>query len=294
MNNNNVLISFIVPVYNVELYLKDCIESVLKLNISFELILINDGSTDNSGKICDYYSKKYSNIIYIYQKNSGPAIARNKGLKHAIGKYICFLDSDDMIDKDALMNNVSILKNKNYDILYGNNYTILYPGNTRKEVKYKYPIFCNGKELIKSILKKGPRMCISYIWINIYRKDFIIENNIFFKENIKLGEDTDWNIRLFQKAKNIHSIQSGFYIYRGNRKGSLVTEKKYDTICSYFCLIDEWMKVENSDINLLIKEYFSDSFYSNLDYIYKFKKEDKKNLIEKIKIVIFGYIQIKL
>ena len=102
-------ISIIIPVYNVEKYLKYTLDSVIKQNTSnFEVILIDDGSKDNSGKICDEYRKKYDFIKVIHKKNEGVSIARNTGLKEAKGKYIMFLDSDDLLT-DGILN---IIKEK--------------------------------------------------------------------------------------------------------------------------------------------------------------------------------------
>lgn len=99
----NILISVIIPVYNVELYLKKCLDSVLKQNfIGYELILVDDGSTDNSGRICDIYREKDERVIVLHKENGGLSDARNKGINAAKGKYITFIDSDDYVDENYL------------------------------------------------------------------------------------------------------------------------------------------------------------------------------------------------
>ena len=113
-------ISTIVPIYNSEKYLKKCIDSIINQSIGFEniqLILVDDGSTDRSKSIIDQYIKKYKNITYIYQKNSGQASARNKGLKVACGEFISFVDSDDYIEKNMYLELYDIAKQKKCDIV---------------------------------------------------------------------------------------------------------------------------------------------------------------------------------
>ena len=100
---DNDLISIVVPLYNVENYLKECIDSILTQSYhNLEIILVDDGSTDNSGKICDNYAKKDSRIKVIHKENGGASDARNYGIKEAKGKYIQFTDSDDFYDKNSI------------------------------------------------------------------------------------------------------------------------------------------------------------------------------------------------
>ena len=112
---NQPFFSIIVPVYNVEKYLNKCILSVLtQKEITYELILIDDGSTDSSGMICDYYKMQYNDRIRVYhKKNEGQSVARNLGIKEAIGKYLFFLDSDDyIVSKDALKKVAEVAQNQ--------------------------------------------------------------------------------------------------------------------------------------------------------------------------------------
>lgn len=112
-----VIISIIVPIYNVEKYLPRCIGSILNQNFEeFELILVNDGSTDNSGKICDIYAKKDKRIKVIHKKNGGVSSARNSGIRAATGEYIGFVDPDDYIDKNMYTNLYELCEENNCDI----------------------------------------------------------------------------------------------------------------------------------------------------------------------------------
>ena len=116
---NNPVVSVIIPVYNVEKYLEECIDSVLAQTYqNIEIILVDDGSTDSSGLICDRYAEKNTNISVIHQKNSGLSAARNSGLNKANGDYIYFLDSDDYISADAIEKLFSIAENDKSDIVF--------------------------------------------------------------------------------------------------------------------------------------------------------------------------------
>ena len=114
---NKLLISVIIPVYNVEIYIKKCIDSVLNQTFqNFEIILIDDGSTDNSGRICNEYVLKDNRIKVIHQNNAGLSAARNKGIDVSSGNYICFLDSDDWYSNNALEEFINLVINYNADI----------------------------------------------------------------------------------------------------------------------------------------------------------------------------------
>lgn len=123
MENTNVKISFIVPVYNVEKYLQECVYSIIeqkhydKYKKNIEIILVDDGSTDNSGKICDCLCDQYTNIKVIHKKNGGLASARNAGLAIAKGDYIGFIDSDDRIDKNCIPQIIQWINNTKVDIV---------------------------------------------------------------------------------------------------------------------------------------------------------------------------------
>ena len=117
--DNQALISVIIPVYNVENYLRECIESVLNQTFrDFEVILVDDGSTDSSGDICDEYVEKDERVTVIHQKNGGLSVARNTGLSEANGKYVYFLDSDDYISENALATLLNIAENDSSDIVF--------------------------------------------------------------------------------------------------------------------------------------------------------------------------------
>ena len=116
--DRGILVSIVIPVYNVEDYLEQCLQSVINQTYkNLELIVINDGSTDSSGDIIERYVKKYNNIICVNQKNSGLSYSRNVGLDKSNGKYIYFLDSDDFLESETIAECVELAERENLDIL---------------------------------------------------------------------------------------------------------------------------------------------------------------------------------
>lgn len=281
MNKEEIIVSFIVPLYNVEMYLNECIDSILKVEGNTEIILIDDGSTDRSSDICDEYSRKYKKVKVIHQKNCGPAIARNNGIKIANGKYICFVDSDDFIDSIEFTKILQELEEYSYDIIYGSNFEMIFPKGTSKKIKEENIDTNSGIKLLSDIFQKKTKYSMSYIWINIYKREYIIKNNIYFCENIYYGEDTDWNIRLLKGSDNIKKGNMNYYKYRGNRKGSLATTKNEKAIVSYYELVEKWINnTIKDDIMLEIKRYYSYSFLDNLQYLWKYTNNNNELLLK--------------
>lgn len=184
-------ISVIVPVHNVEQYLSRCIDSILSQTFTdFELLLIDDGSTDNSGKICDKYAKKDCRIKIFHKVNGGVSSARNFGLNHALGEWACFCDSDDYVSNTYLHNLEKQIICSKQIIMTG--YDII-----GSEIKNKYHNICLKKnEFIKYLLEKNI-IFNSQPWGKLYNLKLIRSNNICFPENINLGEDAIFNIKYY-------------------------------------------------------------------------------------------------
>lgn len=208
----NIRFSVIIPIYNVEKYLERCINSVLEQNYRrMEIILVNDGSTDNSLKICERYKKAFSEIVLINQKNQGQATARNIGIKASQGEYIIFLDSDDCLEKDKLKEIDAVLEKNLVDILgvrwkhydLEGNFLGVYTINERIK---KEQIF-NGYEYIKKWGSAPPM-----VWQYIYRKEFIEKNSLYFVEGV-FFEDCEYMTRVYLSAKNIYNSRIVFYNY---------------------------------------------------------------------------------
>ena len=173
------LISIIIPVYNVEIFLEECLQSVMTQSYqNLELILINDGSTDDSGKICDLYKTKDDRIIVIHKENEGISTARNIGLNVAKGEYIFFVDSDDFLDKDCVQKFIQKLDQKidvylcSYNRIYPSGENIIF--NRFKRLNYNQ--IGTGQQILTKMYEENFYECS--VWANIYSRKFLIENNL--------------------------------------------------------------------------------------------------------------------
>lgn len=221
-------ISVIVPVYNVSQYLRKCIDSILEQDYkNFEIILINDGSTDDSGKICDEYAEKYKNINVYHQKNGGISSARNLGVSKVTGKYISFVDSDDFVMKDFLSSMHSNLKNNNVDISccgsyeYFNKNKITNSNYINIEQKYEKDEAQKYLNII-GYFNCGP-------WNKLYKRE--VFDGIIFPVG-KKSEDMYVMHKLINNAKNgLYYSSEPKYFYR-QREGSITNTSNinYDVI----------------------------------------------------------------
>lgn len=287
MEKEKYKVTIIIPVYNVKEYLKECIDSIISLK-GIEIIIIDDGSNDGSEQICNYYQENKKNVKVIHKKNEGPAVARNIGLRMATGKYIAFLDSDDKVKTQELQKVINNIckKQDEEDVLLGEKFTIIFPRKTTKEVESKMNLLHadRGTNILEKFLPNS-MLSMNYVWLNMYSRKFIIENNIFFDEDVHLGEDTDWLIKVILKANRVNVIENSYYIYRGNRRGSIVTEKTKEAVYGYFKMVERWndkKMQENSNLEIKIKTFFSEGFFMNLKYIYGYEKNVRNSFINEI------------
>ena len=220
-------VSVIVPVYNVESYLERCLNSLVKQTIDdIEIIVINDGSTDDSQRIIDFFEDKYPDkVIGIKIKNSGVAHARNIGLKQATGEFIGFVDSDDYVDVNMFEELYQKAKEETADIVVSG-YTRIYAASSKDFQLGEIEIY--GKSL-----KESPQILVAgvpYIWNKIFRKQMIEENDISFNE-FGIFEDLLFTYQCFLYANRISKRDKAFYYYRVRREGSAThrfNEKFFD------------------------------------------------------------------
>ncbi len=210
LTENNIKISVIIPVYNAEKYLDDCIKSVIMQTLSeWELILVNDGSKDNSSEICDKYARLDSRIKAIHKENAGVSVARNTGIENATGEFIGFIDADDTVLPDFFECMYSTAAAQQSDIVMCDALTVYQNGNTEADTI---------NQLASSILLKksdwSPKLLMEMAgaaWRCIYKRELIERNKILFPCGIKFSEDRIFNILSFGFADSIFYLKRPLY-----------------------------------------------------------------------------------
>lgn len=218
MQENNKLVSVIVPVYNVEKYLAQCIDSIINQTYkNLEIILVNDGSPDNSGKIADDYATQDERIKVIHQKNSGVSAARNAGINRSIGDYICFADADDYLMPDYVEYLLNLAIQNNADVsLTTEMFTTYYQNQTKKDTIETY----SSEEATAAILYYN--MPIG-VYCKMFKRDFI-GDKIRFLPDFFIGEGFNFNTAAFQRANKVVLGHRKIYYYRRDNSDSAMTK----------------------------------------------------------------------
>lgn len=278
--------SIVIPVYNVEKYIHQCIESVLEQNFSdYEIILINDGSSDNCGKICDEYGQQHSHIIVIHKSNGGLSDARNFGIKKAQGEYLIFLDSDDYWQGENILSSLQeIIDNENPDIIihsftYDNLYTIKKDHSTFKTFMKQINSIKNQKNNISDykteLLIKG--IYESTGWNKIIKKEIIDKYNLKFPFG-KLHEDIFWSFDILKVFEKISFFKSNFYQYRINREGSITKEIKPKNIIN----ISDFILKESNLVTNDFMEIYLLQIYFALNHKLNFLSKENRTVLKPI------------
>ncbi len=201
------MISVIVPVYNTEKYLNKCIQSILAQTYTdFELLLIDDGSTDSSGTICDTYAEQDSRVRVFHKENGGVSSARNLGLDNAKGEWVTFCDSDDTIKENYFQ---ELFPKQNEDFVM----------DSSDERSESLPDgFYVGKEMIKVALSGWQILCP---WGKLFNKNIVSKNNIRFDESVCLGEDKIFNLTYLLYSSSLRTSSTSLYKYNDRVVGSL-------------------------------------------------------------------------
>lgn len=222
-----MLLSIIIPIFNGEKTISACISSIVNqsINDNYEIIIINDGSTDNTLQIIQDYQFKYENILIVNQPNKGLSYSRNLGVSKAKGKWIWFVDGDDEIHPYSLDSILDILKtNEILDII---NFNFKVGNHIDKQYCFNNIIYGNSTELFT----KQP--IYGSVWNKIYKKEFLLNNHITFTIGI-LCEDIEFNIRAFIKAKQILFSPTFIYIYKWHSNSLCHSIEKQNKIIDGF------------------------------------------------------------
>jgi glycosyltransferase involved in cell wall biosynthesis len=271
----NPKISIIVPVYNSEKYLEACLDSIIKQTYSnFEIILVNDGSTDSSYNICSQFAEKYNNIVLINQENKGVAESRNVALENCTGEYVSFIDSDDYVEPEFLYGFVSVLKNYPSSDWIIQGIIIDYPDRTQTtSLDDGYSV---DSEILDSFKLLGSRFVNGFTVNKLYKLDIIQANKLNFQFTLK--EDLLFNLKYCNCISSIATTSKQYYHYIQSGGGSLI-HKRYSA---------PYMKeliVSLRDAGLCLASHYNDVEYRNFvisDYMLSyavliFSMYDKNN-----------------
>lgn len=296
------MLSVVVPVYNVEEYIYECIESILNQDIDgVEIIVINDGSTDNSLKIVKSFNDERIRIID--KENGGLSSARNVGLKEAVGEYVIFIDSDDYLkDKSVLAEMYNLAKKNNSDIVAGNFYK-KFSESKVELIKFPFDEYNNktisGKEFLLKYLKEK---CYSAIVCkNMFKLEFLKKEKLCFIEGI-YHEDELFTPLAFKNAEKVTIYNNDFYVYR-QRAGSIMSsasmnKRVEDIFYISGVLLNEFQNIEEGELRALFFQYIAEmilnySYKNRLKYIPKTIKRKllRTNYNKKIKfrIILFNF-----
>lgn len=286
----DILISIVVPVYNAEKYLEECLASLVNQTYkNTEIILVDDGSTDSSLKILKKYQKKYSSIKVISQKNQGSSFARSTGIKKAKGDYLMFVDADDWIDTNTISKLASILAKKQYDNIRF--FGILEPSGIIKnqyEFQGKKQKELTKKEIYQLLIETKT---LHNLCFGIY-KTSLLKNIDSFESHVSFAEDYWANLDILTKASSVLMLNEVFYHYRENQASvtkkvekERIIKNTEDAIFVYGKLFDYLKKwnIDNMENRIKVAFTILDVTRWSIFNIFKLKDIGKKETFELLK-----------
>lgn len=266
------LVSVIIPVYNVEKYLDQCLKSVFKQCYqNIEIILVDDGSKDSSGKMCDEYAGHDTRIKVIHQKNAGAAAARNAGLRIVAGEYIYFLDSDDWLEDSALAKFVDSIETEKAEMLFFDAYAVDEESERISQKHYSHKkryVRDNGLTLMEEMLANKEFHVAP--WSMFFRKDFLSKYDLSFEEGI-IYEDMVFAYQVFCKA-NIVTYVPEYLYFRRYRENSVMTSKVGKKNFISACKVYECVR----NYSVKCNTYIIRCAYNVLNVYERLNSEDKR------------------
>ena len=273
--NNESLVTIIVPIYNVEKYLEQCVDSIINQTYkNVEIILIDDGSTDSSGKICDHYGDANKNIKVIHKKNSGVSSARNVGIDNAKGSFICFVDSDDYLDKNFVSYMMSLYMSTGADFCLSKKCY-----STQRDLESDRN--SDNVEILDSTgatsLLLSQEVFVG-CWNKIFKSDFLRNNNIKFCEDLYYGEGLKFIINAAQAASKIGVGTKCVYYYRINNMDSATKKfnlKKYNNGEKSLDKIKSELTKSNDSVEHQLNIHYCFFYFNALFDIVKNRKQEE-------------------
>lgn len=276
-------LSIIIPAYNTEIYIQECLESCLTQDIAiqeYEIIIVNDGSTDGTLSIIKEYAEKYPNIYIINQRNQGVSVAKNAGLLQARGEYIMFVDSDDFITKNSLSTYIKQAYEQDLDLLLSDYELIKLNGKTTKETNFrKIPLpqkIYSGTDILERYYGYHGFMCMG-----LYRRSLFIDNALFFQPGI-IFEDLNLVFRIILKAERIMYYPHIIYHYV-KHESSLTSVWNLQKANMWFQVVANLKALSNSSLSKGTKHFFERNYSFHL---YRSLRKTTKNFPADFNIII--------
>lgn len=294
---NHRKISIVVSIYNSEEYLEECINSIINQTYkNLEIILIDDGSTDNSIKIAKMYELLDKRIKLLIQKNSGVSAARNLGIKNSTGEFLTFVDSDDWIDLDMYEKMISKINN-NYDSVICS-----FQKEYENRIEYeellfrKEEVLCGedmyNKLLLNMIsrLDKNENTIMGAVWRCIFKREIVSKNNILFDTEMSFAEDLIFCLRYFKNCNEIYIYNEHLYHYRFNNK-SIINSYNENLWEKHLLINKKIYEIFDGNINLKLKERLNlRLLFASINSIFNILHEDNKESIlakyNEVKIIL--------
>ena len=277
---SNPMFSIIVPVYNTEKELERCVRSVTSQSCGeFELILVDDGSKDSSGSLCNQFASEDSRIVAIHQENAGSSEARNTGIRAAKGDFLLFLDSDDLwSDPNALAElKKNIAQNPADVICFG---VEIYEDDGTF-VKARIPSVCEGEDqskerVLQHLIYTNQYFSASYV--KVLQRDWFLANNLFFIKGLLSGEDGEWSARVMVASRSIGVYPNAFYKRIRRKTGSITSSIGKKNILDVFRAIENGVsvaqeKAENEALKDLYLEYWAYQYAMLYGLTYPLRKD---------------------
>lgn len=280
------IISIIIPVYNVESYLRQCLESVLLHQHAecYEVICVNDGSTDNSAMILEEYAKKYSNLRLLYVANGGTAKARNLGIEMAQGEYIWFVDSDDWIQPNAIETLLGWFENKKPDILNFSGSLYIETTQSYESDDLLEEESLSGWEYYNKYALVGRKFHFVCVVLRLYKTAFIRKNNLWFDSSVS-HEDNLWIPQVMYKASLVYSIPENLYVYRirkGSKMQSQSPQRIFDVVSVANKLAGFFIPKTDLDKSTVYREIAGEYFKGFMSEDRKIYGKNDKELVRRI------------
>jgi glycosyltransferase involved in cell wall biosynthesis len=287
ISSESPFLSIIIPVYNVEKYLARCLDSILmqKVNFYYEIIAVNDSSTDSSREILLAYKNKYENLILIeHNCNKNLSVARNSGISICKGLYIMHIDSDDWIEKDSLQYIYNSISQTSCDVMVFN-YFIENSKQERNLIKIiKEDKFVTDKRLVYNFFVGAP-------WNKIVKRS-ILSNLIYGQVGINNGEDLVYGTELLLKVDKIKMCEYSFYVYFNNLNSLTGANNSFSFLLNQYSVIVELSKIikmygaESSHINYVVNYFLEFIYLEIFKYNFKFSHDFKIQIKEILSLIL--------